>query len=243
MRTLFIQSLHARQSTCGRKKNGKGATTSESSYLSILRTHSRRSPYQRCGVFVLNTAKNPLYATAAHENDVSSGAHVTEVRSSDDLKKFFPDVVTTGFDSPSEVEMKGYINHDGGWAESARALDIILERVRAGGGEVLAGKEVSGVMRKGAASASDSQASPCVTGVRCTDGSGYHVSTVIVAAGAWTPRLMQRLGIDFTSSLLAPDHKGEVGEAPQVQELQQEAMGQHVGVGVATGYAYALFCR
>lgn len=171
-------------------------------------------------MFVPLTTENP-YPKAAYENDVASGAHISEVRSPDDLKKFFPDDIVTGFDSPGgEAELSGYLNHEGGWAESGRALEVLLERVRAAGGEVLAGKEVSGVMRKGLH----------ITGVACTDGSGYHAATTIVAAGAWTPRLAQHLGIEFTSGLYVQKPEDELA-GPE----EQEAIGQHVGVGLATG--------
>ncbi|GJE91407.1 FAD-binding oxidoreductase [Phanerochaete sordida] len=192
--------------------------------------------YHECGVFLPVTTGNP-YTSAAYDNDVASGANVTAVRSAEDIKKFFPDDVPTGFAAPSGDVLSGYINHDGGWAESGRALELLLERVRAAGAEVLAGKEVAGLMRKGAANGT--QTSPRVAGVRCTDGSGYRAETVIIAAGAWTPRLTQRLGIEFTMGVWAQKPENEATRVQQVQELQQEAMGQHVGVGVATGQVVA----
>lgn len=193
--------------------------------------------YHECGVFVPLADAN-TYTRAAYENDVTSGAKITEIRASEDLKKFFPEDVVTGFASAStDTELVGYLNHDGGWAESGRALEVLLQRVRDGGAEVLAGKEVAGVMRK--------SSSLRVTGVRCTDGSGYHAATVIFAAGAWTPRLMQRLGIEFAAGPWAQKPVTESASAQQVRELQQEATGQHpatnqhVGVGVATGQVVA----
>lgn len=218
MLTLFTPSLLVKQLTSGGRKSGRDATTSELVLLSPCIAHSWHSSIRRCGVFVPLTTENS-YPKEAHENDVAAGAHITEVRSSNDLKKVFPDDIATGFDFPSsEPELSGYLNHEGGWAESGRALEMLLERVCVAGAQVLAGKEVSEVMREGAAS--DSQAPLCITGVKCTDGSEYHAPTVIVAAGAWTPRLVQRLGVEFAG--------------PGTQKPEDELV-QQVGVGLATG--------
>ncbi|EKM53419.1 uncharacterized protein PHACADRAFT_259793 [Phanerochaete carnosa HHB-10118-sp] len=190
--------------------------------IDLWRKEEWEGCYHECGVF-MPLATGSLYSKEAYENDVAAGARISEVRSFDDLKKVFPVDVATGFDSQSsEAELSGFLNHEGGWAESGRALEILLERVRAAGAQVIAGKEVSEVLREGAAS--DSQAPLHVTGVKCTDGSEYHAAVVIVAAGAWTPRLVQRLGVEFAG--------------PGTQKSEYEPT-RHVGVGLATGQVVA----
>lgn len=171
-------------------------------------------PPGRCGVFVAVTPANPLYATSAYANDVASGAHVTPLRTPADVRAVFG-AVPTAFDAAAALAagdgttLRGYVNHEGGWAEAGRALEVLLARVRALGGTVVGGKEVCGVQlaREGQEAV--------VTGVRCTDGSVYEAARVVVAAGAWTPRLMQQLGLEI---------KGDEG-----------APGSLVGVGTATG--------
>lgn len=161
------------------------------------------------------------------------GANVTAFRTAEDIKKLFADGVTTGFDFVNEgsgmgdTELRGYVNHDGGWAESARSLEILLQRVRSLGVKVEAGKEVSGIIYRYRAAGHD-PVNPLqrreIAGVRCADGSGHEASVVIVAAGAWTPRLVQRWGVGISEE--------QGGHEVDVKE------DRHVGVGLATGCVY-----
>lgn len=170
---------------------------------------------------------------AAYENDVASGAKVTAFRTEDEARKIFPSGIDIGIDFSAhgdapETDLKAYLNRHGGWAESGRSLDVLLERVRSMGAQVLAGKEVTGAIRTctgGKNGHHDKPKSPyTMQGVRCADGSAYDAAAVIVAAGAWTPRLMQRWGLDTKA------------EKEKVEADVKAGMSRHVGVGQATGY-------
>ena len=172
---------------------------------------------------------------AAYENDVKAGAGVTAFQTEEEARKIFPSDIDIGIDfSPSstggdDFDLRAYLNHDGGWAESGRTLDILLERVCSLGATVVAGKEVSGLIRKRTAESGTWSTKPKppyrVTGVRCVDGSGFNANVVVVAAGAWTPRLIQRLGLD------------SLAEQKKLEADVKVGVSRHVGVGLATGYA------
>ena len=150
---------------------------------------------------MLHSSNNPVYTRQAYENDAASGARLTEVRTTEEMTKIFSERVEVhiGDQAPhaadSEPEMLGYLNHEGGWAESARSLEILLARVRQLGGKVLGGKDVAAMITHTALDYDSFKHYRAVTGVKCTDGTSYLAPTVIVAAGAWTPSLMQRLGM------------------------------------------------
>lgn len=185
--------------------------------------------YHESGVFVPFSKTNPVYVREAYENDISQGARVSEFRTETDARQVFPEGVPLGVDfstaegTSGKPDLKAYMNHDGGWAESGRSLDVLLERVRAMGAKVFADKEVSGTIQAQSDRLNDPRAD-AVAGVRCADGSGYEASVVIVAAGAWTPMLMQRWGLESQSA----------------QEKLGADSGMHVGVGMATGQTVAM---
>ena len=88
---------------------------------------------RRSGVVVPFSKANPVYAHEAYENDVSQGARVAAFRTEADVQKVFPEGVPGGVDlsaASGETELVAYMNHDGGWAESGRSLEVLLERVR-----------------------------------------------------------------------------------------------------------------
>ncbi len=78
----------------------------------------------------------------------------------------------------------GYYNRRAGWAESGRAVARILEAARDAGASLETGLRVSEVHESAAR----------VAGVRTDDGGDHPADLVVVAAGAWTPSLLPRLG-------------------------------------------------
>jgi sarcosine oxidase/L-pipecolate oxidase len=70
----------------------------------------------------------------------------------------------------------GYLNLDGGWAHASQGVSLMMEKVIALGGKVIAGKAAETLLRQDGKT----------TGVRCADGTVFHAQVVILAAGSWT---------------------------------------------------------
>lgn len=123
------------------------------------------------------TGKQTSYAEAAYENDRELGARVVPLRGSEDFASAFPPSISlASFD-----KRFGYLNRDGGWAYAGQGLSLMIEKVRALGGKVLAGKSFKELV------AEDGKCRKVV----CTDGSEYEADHVVVATGSWTPSLFE----------------------------------------------------
>jgi glycine/D-amino acid oxidase-like deaminating enzyme len=77
----------------------------------------------------------------------------------------------------------GYFNPNAGWVESARALSLMLGDARAAGVAVRTGDAVERLIERGGA----------IAGVATASGRAFEADAVVVAAGAWTPRLVSGL--------------------------------------------------
>ena len=77
----------------------------------------------------------------------------------------------------------GYFNPKAGWVESARALSRLIGDARGQGVRVREGEGVARFLEVGAR----------VTGVVTTSGASLSAEVVLLAAGAWTPRLAPHL--------------------------------------------------
>jgi sarcosine oxidase/L-pipecolate oxidase len=121
----------------------------------------------------LDSADVPLYGSKSYINDVALGVRTIKFSSGDAMRTVFPDGVKTGstFDSAY-----GYINLDSGWAAATRAVEMLISRVIALGGNVMGGKAVTGLIR------SDGRTS----GVTLADGSSISAGLVVIASGSWT---------------------------------------------------------
>jgi sarcosine oxidase / L-pipecolate oxidase len=121
------------------------------------------------------TEKQTSYAEAAYENDRALGARVVPLRDNKDFAAAFPPSIPL---APFENTF-GYLNRDGGWAYAGQGLSLMIEKVKALGGKVLAGKPFKKLIIDGG---------KCRK-VACADGSEYEAECVVVATGSWTPSL------------------------------------------------------
>ncbi|KIJ06817.1 hypothetical protein PAXINDRAFT_182622, partial [Paxillus involutus ATCC 200175] len=130
--------------------------------------------YHECGVFNVGGAD---YDEKSRVNDKEVGAPVEDLPDAQTIRTKFlqflrrPECTATDLLGPF-TNYRGYFNAEGGWAEAARAVRIILERVRAKGGKVLENKEVVGLVK-----GEDGQ----TTGAWCRDGERYDAERVVLA--------------------------------------------------------------
>jgi glycine/D-amino acid oxidase-like deaminating enzyme len=83
----------------------------------------------------------------------------------------------------SDVYVDGFYHAQGGYAESGRLLAALTEQAAAAGVELLIGDGAASVRRENSR----------VTGVRTQGGADIAAGQVVVAAGAWTPKLVPEL--------------------------------------------------
>lgn len=86
---------------------------------------------------------------------------------------------------PALLRAHAYMNYDGGWAHAEAGISRAIDRVRALGGTVLAGKKVVELLKEPMIDGNQSN-SLKTKGVRCADGSEFNADIVILATGAWT---------------------------------------------------------
>jgi len=147
--------------------------------------------YRECGVLVLGSADEQLYASKAYTNDVALGVRTVKYDSGSGAVRVprtaFPEGVKTGpaFEDTPAAPV-AYLNLDSGWAASARGVEILMARVIALGGKVIGGKAVTGLVRE-----SDGR----TTGVRLADGSSVRASLVVIASGSWTASTFRELAL------------------------------------------------
>jgi len=87
----------------------------------------------------------------------------------------------------SFTNYRGYFNPEGGWAEAARAVGILLLRVREMGGRVIENQEVVGLVK---------DESGWTTSVTCRDGKHFEGDRVILTIGSWTASTFPELELD-----------------------------------------------
>jgi glycine/D-amino acid oxidase-like deaminating enzyme len=104
--------------------------------------------------------------------------HHPERLTSDDIARRFPAWKGGAF-------VDGYYHPQGGFAESGRLVELLIEQAREAGVAFHIGEAVTELL-------GDSPDSP-VTGVRTHSGTEYHASQTLIAAGSWTPLLLPEL--------------------------------------------------
>ena len=140
----------------------------------------------RSGFLFLGSGEEQLDASKSYANDVALGLRASKYDSSDPIPRtVFPQGINIG----PTFELKGataFLNLDSGWAAAARAVEMLLARVVALGGNVLGGKTVTGLIRE-----DDGR----TRGVTLADGSSIYASLVVIASGSWTASTFRELGL------------------------------------------------
>lgn len=98
-----------------------------------------------------------------------------------DLERLEGEAVRTRFEAfGGEAWVDGYLNPHAGWVASGAAIAALARRVREEGVDLREDTPVAGLLEAGGR----------VRGVRLADGAELEADLVLVAAGAWTPRLL-----------------------------------------------------
>jgi sarcosine oxidase/L-pipecolate oxidase len=124
----------------------------------------------RSGV-LLTDSGNTEYVDHAYKNDLAIGARLERCASSHALRETIPLSA-----NPSLDGFHGYMNHDGGWVESGRAVSLLTDEIKRQGVRVEAGCKVTSLLRENGKT----------VGVSCEGGRTFQAGKVILASGAWT---------------------------------------------------------
>lgn len=141
--------------------------------------------YHESGVVCLSgdDPSGRAFVDASYANCDAMGLKPRYVRTPAEIKACWPEGLETG----AFAGRSGYHNVIGGWGEAARSVEVGLERIKSLGGTVRGGAEVIAINRTGRK----------ITGVTLKSGEVVPADLVVVAAGAWTPALLQSPGIDI----------------------------------------------
>ena len=102
--------------------------------------------------------------------------HRPERLNSDDIARRFPAWKPGAF-------VDGYYHHKGGYAESGRVVETLLQQAQEAGVVLYAGQTVTRLVENNGR----------VSGVITQDGQTFNAGQVLIAAGAWTPYLIPEL--------------------------------------------------
>ena len=141
----------------------------------------------RCGLLVFGPTDERLYGSKAYANDVALGVRAVKYDSVDAIPRtIFPEGVKRGplFEGGADPAI-AYHNLDAGWAAAARAIEMLMARVIALGGNVLGGKAVIGLV--------EDDGRTC--GVTLADGSSIRADLVVIASGSWTASTFRELAL------------------------------------------------
>ncbi|KAJ7782733.1 FAD dependent oxidoreductase [Mycena metata] len=139
------------------------------------RTDEWLDTYHECGVLVLGSQDSTVdYKDQAYLHDLAMNLRVEPLESQSALRTVFPPEALVG----SFDHRAGYLNRDGGWANAAQGISILMSKITAMNGKIIAGKEVTELIQHGQ--------SLKTTGVRCSDGTEFEADLVVLATGSWT---------------------------------------------------------
>ncbi|KAG9312070.1 FAD dependent oxidoreductase [Chiua virens] len=146
--------------------------------------------YHECGVINVGCE---AFDERLRDNDRRLGAHVEDLPDAGSVRGKLVSSLRAASGEPidtrigSLVGYRGYFNSEGGWAEAARAVGVLLGRVREMGGRVMGDREVVGLIRD-----EDGR----TTGVVCRDGTSFDADRVVLTVGSWTASTFPELALD-----------------------------------------------
>ena len=167
--------------------------------LLFLGSCSLNNARHRCGVINVGGDK---FDDNLRENDRRLGAPIEDLSDAkavrtkllSSLRPSDNSTTPTHSDSDSNAQRvgtltnhRGYFNPEGGWAEAARAMGILLSRVREMGGKVIENQEVVGLVK---------DENGRTTGVACRDGKRFESDRVMLTIGSWTASTFPELELD-----------------------------------------------
>lgn len=176
--------------------------------------------YHECGVLNFGDA----YIEQSIINDLQHGAKVERLDSPASVRAQFPLELRKsgrlGTFTSLDASSTNYINHDGGWAEAERAVELLSEHVKKRGVNVLPGKVVKELVK-------DERGQ--TKGVRCADDSEYEANVVVLALGSWTASVFPSLnlsgrclatGQSVATIQLTPEEAEEYRKSPVVLDFR-----------------------
>lgn len=99
----------------------------------------------------------------------------------------------------------GYLNPQAGWVEARNATFAVLDEAKRLGVEVVSDATiVELVFASSSSSSSSTQAKPRVCGAMTSNGRTIHADRVVLAAGCWTPSLLETLHVPLKKPILRP---------------------------------------
>jgi glycine/D-amino acid oxidase-like deaminating enzyme len=107
---------------------------------------------------------------------LQSRGHPLQRVNTQQIRKRFPAWVAEGYPD-------GYFNPVGGYAESAKVVGKLVEQARRSGVKVVQGVGMRTLMMRGGRT----------VGIETTDGALHEADVIVIATGAWTPRLLPHL--------------------------------------------------
>jgi sarcosine oxidase/L-pipecolate oxidase len=111
------------------------------------------------------------YRDLSLKHDIALGARIEPCETPEALREHIPSDT-----HPSLQGFTGFLNRDGGWVESGRAVANLLGHVKTLGARVESGCKIVGLIRSEGKT----------TGVKCEDGRTFHADKVVLASGSWT---------------------------------------------------------
>jgi sarcosine oxidase/L-pipecolate oxidase len=130
-----------------------------------------------------------VYSDHAYENDVKIGARVEQCKTPAAVRAYIPPATNPSFEG-----FAGYLNRDGGWVESGRAVALLLGEITRLGARVVEGCKVSKLV----------QTDGRTTGVECEDGRTFGAEKIVLALGSWTASAFEaELGCGLETRCLA----------------------------------------
>ena len=125
--------------------------------------------------------KEQSYAEDSYYNDIAVGSVLRALPDGHAIRGVFPPQIRTARFN----ERAGYINFEGGWANTTQALAIMTSNVVSLKGKVLVSKNVTSIIRQNGRA----------TGVECSDGTLYDASLLVLATGSWTHSAFPELNL------------------------------------------------